>query len=101
MLTVYNQDRSIRAVLRLASMVYDEQVAQDPRQKITDPRQKITDPGTVRGFTIVILRSIFGREPTEREILNQLQHMRTETLSALFHGYGWSLELNGEKYSKD
>ena len=79
------------AQLKLETLRYKEQLGDNT----------ITDVRTIRGFIIVFLRTLLGRNPSPDEIKNEIKHLRTESSSALFHGYGWELIIGDEIYEKN
>ena len=64
-------------------------------------RNTRTDARTIRGFITVFLRTLLLRDPTLPEIDNQLKNLRGNSSSALLHGYGWELIIDGEIYQKN
>ena len=79
------------AQLKLETLLYKEQLGD----------KTITDVRTIRGFIIVFLRTLLGRDPSLVEIKNEIEHLRTATTSALFHGCGWELIIGDEIYEKN
>ena len=77
--------------LKLKTLRYKEQLGDNT----------ITDARTIRGFIIVFLRTLLGRDPSLKEIESELNHLRTNSSSALFHGYGWELIIGDEIYEKN
>ena len=80
------------AQLKLKTLRYKEQLIGD---------STITDARTIRGFIIVFLRTLLGRDPSRTQIKNEIKTLRTESSSALFHGYGWELFVGGECFEKN
>ena len=60
-----------------------------------------TDARTIRGFIIVFLRTLLGRNPSRSEIKDEINDLRSASSSALFHGYGWELIIGDEIYEKN
>ena len=79
------------AQLKLETLRYKEQLGDNT----------ITDVRTIRGFIIVFLRTLLGRDPSPDQIKNQIMNLRTTSSSALFHGYGWELIIGDEIYEKN
>ena len=44
---------------------------------------------------------VLGRDPSLAEIKGELKNLRTNSSSALFHGYGWELIIGDEIYEKN
>ena len=79
------------AQLKLKTLCYNEQLSSNT----------LTDVRTIRGFIIVFLRTLLGRNPSLREIENARNSLHTHRSSALFHGYGWELIIGDEVYEKN
>ena len=79
------------AQLKLETLRYKEQLGDNT----------ITDVRTIRGFIIVFLRTLLGRNPSPDDIKNEIKNLRVESSSGLFHGYGWELIIGDEIYEKN
>ena len=45
--------------------------------------------------------TLLGRDPSLELIRNELKHLRSNSSSGLFHGYGWELIIGDEIYEKN
>ena len=79
------------AQLKLETLRYKEQLGNNT----------ITDVRTIRGFIIVFLRTLLGRDPSPDQIMDEIKDLRKASSSALFHGYGWELIVGDEIYEKN
>ena len=102
-LRIKNPDGSIRMLLRMHRLCYNEQIC---TSSAPGRRGKShTHPSTIRGFTIAFFRSLFGEgnfthTGPDNQVTRCLHNLRRNASSGLFHGYAWELEVNGKVYFK-
>lgn len=99
-LRIKNPDGSIRMMLVLKRLCYNEQICTSDGS-----RSGHTDPSTIRGFTIAFFRSLFGEgnftsTGRNNQVTRCLANLIANSNSGLFHGYAWELEVNGILYFK-
>ena len=92
-LTIFNQDASIRMQFTTENFCYDDIFA--TRETCSSA------PCPLRTFMEAFYLSLEPDAPLYPKVGNTMTHLFNDELSSLFDAYGWKLEINGEVYAKD